>query len=229
MSFETVVLSDAVTLIRGDCLEVLPTLEDESVDLVIADPGYGLSKYGDWDQFNQSFHERWMTECMRVLRQTGTMYVFWGHKWLTAFLCMCPWDAIIYWKKPKPIINPESRRWVACVEHILWWHKGDDYTWNVLGRNATSLLNAFTDSLAMQAEGSVYHPNQKPISILRKLIARSSNQSDMILDPFCGSGTTLIAALETRRKSIGIEISEEYFEVAKKRLERELEQTRLKL
>ncbi|OHD84461.1 MAG: hypothetical protein A3J39_08480 [Sulfuricurvum sp. RIFCSPHIGHO2_12_FULL_44_8] len=208
------------TIIQGDCLEVMKTFADKSFDLVLTDPPYGLEKFGSWDTFDQGFHEEWLSECNRLLKDNGQMYVFWGHFYLEAFLCMCWHDAIIYWMKPKPIINPKSRRWVASVEHILWWHKGKEYTWN-FPAHPTELCNVFKDSLAKQKEGKSYHRNQKPLSVINKLIERSTNEGDTILDPFLGSGTTLVAAKQLNRNAVGIEISPEYCEIARKRLEQQ--------
>lgn len=208
---------DGQTIYNMDCLEYMKTMPNKSFDLVLTDPPYGQGKFGDWDTFDQSFIEAWLIECNRLLKDSGQMYVFWGHQWLPAFLSMCRHDAILHWVKPKPIINPQSRRWVASVEYILWWHKSENFTWN-FPEKSTELCNVFTDSLAMQQREGSYHRNQKPTSLIKKLIARSTNKGDTILDPFLGSGTTLVAAKYLGRSATGIEISSKYVEIARRRL-----------
>ncbi|MEM3846354.1 MAG: site-specific DNA-methyltransferase, partial [Candidatus Parvarchaeota archaeon] len=109
--------------------------------------------------------------------------------------------------------------WRCGSEYILWAIRDKtqkaDYTFNWLGQD--EMKNLFFTNIVM-GKRRLKHPNQKPIEIIEKLIKVSSNESDIILDPFLGSGSTLEACRNTKRNGIGIEIDPQYIEMTKKRL-----------
>jgi len=97
-------------------------------------------------------------------------------------------------------------------ESVLIASKGERRVWN--GGNNRSNVLSFQKVIPQQGE----HPTMKPVSLMKQLITDNSNIGDTVLDPFGGSGTTLLAAKECDRKGIMIELSETYCELAKKRL-----------
>lgn len=233
---------------QGDCLEILPTIESNSVDLVFTDCPYNVSNgkkdidrrlwdspkakrtsvirqdFGNWDKFPTVeafgfFTMRWLNECHRILKPGGTLYSFfpfddishlkdWGKavglQWLNA----------IAWHKlnPAPNFNNMSR-YCHAIEAIGWFSKGPVATFN-----GNASMHNFLESGLCQGDERTAHPTQKPVSILEQIIEVSSNPGDLILDPFLGSGSTLVAAKKLGRRGIGIEGIEDYYRMAGVRL-----------
>lgn len=99
------------------------------------------------------------------------------------------------------------------TEFILMLRKGRERYINDMG-----MSNVFVYPNIL---GNKYHPNEKPVELMRDLVINSTNEGDKVLDPFCGSGSTLLACKQTNRDYYGIEIDEKYYNIAKKRLENE--------
>jgi DNA modification methylase len=130
-----------------------------------------------------------------------------------------------------------KRNFVSTREDIIWMVKSENYTFNKedsttkkktggMGKKNGSeyrrLSNVWTDisSIVPWSNEKVNHPTQKPIKLMERIIRIFSNKNDIVLDPFMGSGSTGVAAVNLKRKFIGIEKEKEYFEIAKKRIEK---------
>jgi len=195
-----------MNLYYADAMDILKTLKDKSVDLILTDPPYDFTEFQ-----RRAFH----TEFVRVCK--GQIIIF------------CPpenqWHYVIdngdniidyniypnqylFWIKPISTKNT-SKSYSRFVEMIEVYGEG---VWNA-DRHWSQYTNVFTD-LVDDKE----HPFAKPISMLIRLIRNHSNEGDIVLDPFMGSGTTGLACLQTKRNFIGIERDETYFELAEKRL-----------
>lgn len=189
---------DAVTLYLGDCREILPTLEADSVDLVLTDPPYGVNK-ADWDA---EFPSDWIEDAKRIssrlLVMPGNMALIEAGLRLGDYR-----DCIVLYSK-----NGMTRSPIAFGNYIPVLAIGD---W---GWKARPNLISFN----VRLDENIEHPSPKPREAMRKLIAHYSEPDWVILDPFCGSGTTLRAAKDLGRRAIGIEIEERYAEIAVKRL-----------
>lgn len=210
-----------VTLYHGDCRELLPTLPD--VSLVVTDPPYILGiastgqegKAGGWgDMMNSAYwYAAWLSECKRLTaNKQGATWVF--NSWRSfPILARAAYDA----------------RW--AIQSLLVWDKGGLGPGGQQGLRPTYELAAlFTHpqfALTNRSLPDVWqcprvpptldgHPAAKPLSLLERIIKESSG--DVILDPFSGSGSTLVAAKNLRKKAIGIEIEKRYCELAAKRL-----------
>jgi len=240
MTFERVDLGDTVTLYRGDCLEVLPTLAVGSVDAVITDPPYGIgyvssrttrpdgtprkkaNSFGE-DKFNAN----WIPDVFRICRNDACMY------------CFTRWDVMPCWKdaieqagfkiKQRLIWNKchwkmgDLRYYGSQIEDILFAVKG---TPKMHWEHRTG--NLFSSSSSAYLPGGQYdHPTQKPEIIMRQFVTDSTQEGATILDPFMGSGTTGVACVQTGRRFVGIEIDQQYFDVAAKRISDALNQPRL--
>jgi len=205
-----------VKLICGDCLEVLPTLETGSVNAVITDPPFGIDfKYNGYKDNPCEYEELMCTFVTQVNRLLHDGYAFvWQamlqcknwHKWfpgeyrifagLKNFVQFRPipiqfsWDPIIFWKVGNPKLIP------------IAGHR--DYH---IGNTARYV-----------AEKSCGHPCPRPQNTVEYIVNLVTLPSDTILDPFMGSGTTGLACVKLNRNFIGIEISEEYFKIAEKRI-----------
>ena len=112
-----------------------------------------------------------------------------------------------------------DRRFITDYEFAVWAvKKGGKWTFNRLSDTyeRPKIVCGLT-SISEKVNGG--HPTQKPVEVMEWLINRLSNESDLILDPFMGSGSTGVAALNANRRFIGIELDEDYFNIAKKRIE----------
>ena len=214
-----------LTLIHGDCLRVLPKLPDESIDLVITDPPYNSNSV-DWDRKDDEFHFRWLKEINRILKTGGSLYVFF------APLNMYGIEGYIrknfklknicVWYHPNLYGAGTSYgqdRWKSTWDVIFYAVKGDrakhgknisQEAWKKYGRGF--------DVFEFPQPRPLLHKAQKPLELVKKLIDVSSNEGDIVLDPFLGSGTTMKACLELNRNCIGIEKELEYIQITKRRL-----------
>jgi len=215
-----------LTLIQGDCLKVLPKLSDESIDAVITDPPYNIGK-ADWDNVNIDFFRKWLKECKRIVKHT--ILLFCSHIFVKDIRNICEdelglkYKMMLIWDFREKCFTP-NYNYKCGFDTILFFVKTDDYTfnrpydysqcWNIL---------KFTRVQSNRKEGNKaanmkYHPTQKPTDLMKHLIKIHSNEGDTILDPFLGSGTTMKACLELNRNCVGIEISKEHCDIARKRL-----------
>ena len=232
----------------GDCIEVLKTLPDRSVDLVFADPPYNLQLGGDllrpdnskvdavdddWDRFESfqtydAFCKAWLTECRRVLKDDGTLWVIGSYHNIfrlgTTIQNLGFWvlnDVI--WRKTNPMPNFKGTRFTNAHETLIWAAKGRGqkrYTFNY------DALKAFNEDVQMRSDwtlalctgderlkdenGQKLHPTQKPEGLLHRVLLSASKPGDIVLDPFFGAGTTGAAAKRLGRRWIGIERDETY-------------------
>jgi site-specific DNA-methyltransferase (adenine-specific) len=248
----------AVNLIHGDALVALKEMDDASVDFVFADPPYFLSNdgftvksgkavsvnKGTWDKsqgFDSeiSFHESWISECLRVLKPNGTIAISGTYHsiYKCGFLLQkmdCRIVNDITWFKPNGAPALAGRNFTASHETILWaskgqkvkhvfnyaqsrdWEVGNDSIYR-RGKQMRSVWSIPTTPKREKAFGN--HPTQKPLELLKRLIALCTSEGDLVLDPFCGSGTTGVACVLLGRNFIGIDLDQSYLELTAKRIE----------
>lgn len=208
-------------IIHGDCLEIMKGMADKSVDLVLTDPPYGMEytrhisnpKFGKIENDNNlDWLPIFLQETSRILKDSGSMYVF------------CSWHNIEVFKTE---INK-----VFTVRNMLIWDKegmgmgdlettyGGTYEICLFANKTPQKLNGSRnrDVLKQQRTGNELHPTQKPVDLISFLIEKSSNENDLILDPFAGSCTTLIACNQLNRRCICIEKEEDYVKICHERL-----------
>ena len=218
-----------LTLIQGDALKVLPTLEDESVDLVLTDPPYNIKK-AEWDKVDNNFFRAWLRECKRLTKHT--ILTFCSHIFVKELRQICEdelgliYKMMLIWDWRERCYTP-NKNYKVGFDTILFFVKNESYTfnrpyeyskcWNIL---------KFTRVQSQRKEGRMLingklfkqHLTQKPLELIKHLILIHSNKGDVVLDPFLGSGTTMKACLELKRNCIGVEINPKYIEITKKRL-----------
>ena len=168
-------------IIHGDAFIELPKMDDKSVDLIITDPPY---------DFNLEQKEFLHGQFHRISRNWIIVFSPPENQWIL------PADQYLFWNKPISTKNT-SRRYSRFVEMIFIYGNG---VWNT-NRHWSQYTNIFKDLVDLHRG----HPHRKPPSLLQRLILNHSKPGDIILDPFFGSGTTLIEAVRNRRKYIGIE------------------------
>jgi site-specific DNA-methyltransferase (adenine-specific) len=190
---------------------------------------------GDWDKSqgpaaNHEFNRAWLAACQRVLKPNGSIWVS-G----TAHVIHSVGFAMqqlgfkllndISWVKPNPPPNLSCRYFTHATETIIWAAKDKKsrHTFNYKlmketnrGKQMKSVWEIKPPETWEKKFGK--HPTQKPLALLERIILSASNEGDLILDPFSGSGTTIVAALNHSRHGIGIEIDAKYHATAMKRL-----------
>ena len=239
-----------IKLLKGDVLETLNQLDSKSVDLIFADPPYNLSgenyltcksgkvakcNKGSWDQIENihEFNRKWVEECVRVLKDDGTIWIsgtLHNHPSIGVVLKKLNLWIIndIIWFKPNAPPLIQKNRFVPSTELIWVASKSKRYFFNY--ETATKLSNGkqMRNLWEIPAERhKTPHPTEKPEKLLERIILIGSKEGDTILDPFMGSGTTGVVAKRFNRNFIGIEIDDEYFEIAQKRIERTLTEQNL--
>jgi site-specific DNA-methyltransferase (adenine-specific) len=198
---------------------------------------------GAWDksfgfESEMEFHEAWIAECLRVLKPNGTIAISGTYHsiYKCGFLLQkldCRLINDITWFKPNGAPALAGRNFTASHETILWASKGKkakhifNYTisknWEVendklhsKGKQMRSVWSIPSTPKREKLEGS--HPTQKPLELLRRLIAMCTNEGDTVLDPFCGSGTTGVACVLLQRNFIGIDLDQSYLDLSAKRM-----------
>jgi modification methylase len=251
-------MSDLLTDVihRGDCIEVLRSLPDASVDMVFADPPYNLQLGGDllrpdnsvvdavdddWDKFDSfasydAFTRAWLTECRRVLKPEGSIWVIGSYHNVfrlgTAIQDLGFWVLNdIIWRKSNPMPNFKGTRFTNAHETLIWAARSREqkrYTFNYDALKAfnedTQMRSDWTLALCTgeerikDADGKKAHPTQKPEALLHRVLLAATRPGDVVLDPFFGTGTTGAAAKRLGRRFVGIERDEGYARVAEKRI-----------
>lgn len=224
-----------IKLLHGDCLKLMKDIPDESVDAIITDPPYNLSRdnnfhtmgrtgidFGEWDKgFDLT---KWIAVAQPTLKKGGNIVIFNDWKNLSYIVESLEGNGfiikdLIRWKKTNPMPRNRDRRFVTDYEVAIWAvKKGGKWTFNRL--SDTYEIPEITGGLTPKSEKlNGGHTTQKPVYLMRWLVERLTNDKDVILDPFMGSGSTGVACLNTYRNFIGIELDDKYFEIAKERIE----------
>lgn len=207
---------DGITIYHADCRDVLPLLSAEGV-AVVSDVPYGRALRSGWNGAHG--------DCEIVNDGDTTL-----RDYVVAWAAACAAPAVIFGSPAVP--RPAG----ATHDRVLIWDKGDhvgmgDLSWpwkpnyeeiyilgeGYAGRRTSSVLryNAIAHTVAL-AQGGRTHPTEKPVGLMRDLILKCPGHT--VIDPFMGSGATLVAAKSVGRRAIGIEVEERYCEAAALRL-----------
>ena len=176
------------------------------------------------------FNVRWLKEACRILKPDGTIWVTGTHHIIFSLgfaLQTMQFQLInqITWAKPDPPPNALHTAFTHAHETLLWAKKGgaSRHTFNyhlINSRDPTAQLSSVwhIPSVPRREKLHGYHPTQKPLRLLRRAILASSREGDLVLDPFCGSGTSGVASKELGRFFVGAEKEGEYAELAARRI-----------
>jgi DNA modification methylase len=211
-------------IIHGDSIQILPTLEQNSYDLLLSDPPYGMDFKSGWSDKEKIANDKIQDTILlfeNVLRQAVPLLKDDAHFYL--------FGNIEYLPEIKPIIE----KYLTLKNILIWDRKvigmGDLKTYGksfdiiYFGYNKNfKELNGTRDRDILQFNRvdpiKIIHPTEKPLDLLEYLIKKSTNEGDKILEPFAGGGSTLLACKNTNRKATGIEIEENYFNLIKSRI-----------
>ena len=213
-------------IIQGDALDILKQIKTDSVDAIITDPPFFLpaTSYASRKVYRKhladlsilgSFFAPIMTECERILKHDRSIYVFCDSVSYPIFYTVAfhGWDyvrTIVWYKGKKHFSLGKGVAFRYAHELILHGcNKGKFYT----KENRQDVLEC-----RVVPTKDRLHPAQKPVALLKELILATTNENDLVVDPFCGSGSTCVAAQSTGRDYLGIELEQYYVDVALKRL-----------
>ncbi len=257
-------LSESLVVYPGDCVDLLKSIPNESLQLVVTSPPYNIGK-----KYEKKLHldlylqqqAQIIAECVRVLSPRGS--ICWQVGNYVDNGAIIPLDTVLY-----PVFSQHhlkmrnriiwhfehglhcSRRFSGRYETIVWFTKTDDYVFNLdrvrvpqkypgkkhfkgpkagqyscnpLGKNPGDLW--VIPNVKSNHIEKTQHPCQFPVELIERLVLSLTNEGDWILDPFMGTGTTLIAAIRHGRRGVGAEIVPDYVQLARERIQQEVEGT----
>ena len=236
-----------ISLIRGDCLEVMPLLKDHSIDCILADMPYGTTQ-NHWDSV-LPLDQIW-TQYQRLIKPHGAIVLFSSQPFTTALISSnLPWFKYCWvWDKVSPVdflnvkrrpmrqhedivvfrdgqgvYNPQLSKDVPAYHIPISPSASDNYgTYGAI--RAKDYVGYPRDIIRfrrfqpMYGDGPACHPTQKPVALLEYLIKTYTNPGETVLDNTMGSGSTLIACIHAGRNGIGIELDPTYFKSASQRV-----------
>jgi site-specific DNA-methyltransferase (adenine-specific) len=224
-------------LIQGDCLSILKKIPDNTIDLIATDPPYLIATEGGGTvnkikKLNKSLKdlttvditkgyniEEFGKEFIRVMKEINIY--FWCNKvqipdYFKFYVeqYKCKFD-ILCWHKTNALPT-YSNKYLSDTEYLLYFRKGKGKCFPENYEDAKTFYIAPIN----QKDKKLYkHPTVKPLDFTESIIRNSTRENKLVLDPFMGSGTTGVAALQNNRNFIGIELDENYFNIAKHRIE----------
>ena len=224
-------------LYNMDCLEGMKLIPDNSIDLVVTDPPYKTTSRGSSGgtggilkdklnmkgmvfEHNSIKFSEWLPELYRVLKERSHAYIMTNNKNLKDMLIEIEnanfeiFKTLI-WAKNSPITN---MYYMDSHEYIIFCRKGKAKRINNCGTK--SVLNI--DNVKNKQ-----HPTEKPIDLIKIFIENSSQENEIVLDPFMGAGSTAMACKELKRNFIGFELDKQYYDIANKRISEEMAQISL--
>lgn len=236
-----------IDIVCADALSEMSKMDADSVDLIIADPPYNLGKdYGndsDRKEFDEylEFTKKWTAEAKRILKPTGTLYIFMGFRFISYLYQILEVDHKllfnnwICWHYTQGI--GKTKGFSPRHDDILMFTKSDKFYFSLDDIRVPQKYYRSINNMRGANPGDVWefshvhycndnrqdHPTQKPEGLIERLVLSSSKNNDLVVDPFSGSGTTLRVCQQLERQCIGIEINSNYIEQTKERLKKPFE------
>jgi site-specific DNA-methyltransferase (adenine-specific) len=234
-------------ILNEDCLQGMKRIPDKSIDLITTDIPYYKVVKADFDnQWKNeedylNFIFKVIDEMTRILKDNGSLYMFTSRQYnrhIATYLDKTLKEQrIIIWKRKRAFNNTRGKALNSEYEPICYYSKGDKPVFNNMKvkpsehllkrkeyqeghlKEGVSLTDVWEiNALPANSKEKTKHETQKPLEIIERTILLSSNEGDIILDPFMGSGTTAIAALKLNRKYIGFEKENKYYQIISERI-----------
>ena len=221
-------------LLHGDCLIGMKQMPDNSIDLIVTDPPYKTTSRGNAGnsggmlqkkinmkgqvfKHNNISPKDYIPEFYRVLKDGSHFYIMTNHVNLQEMLNVCTENGFkfiksLIWNKGNKIMG---QFYMSQFEYILFFRKGTGRKINHCG--TADILNV-PNKKTKGEDGKNLHDTEKPIELMQILIENSSQENDIILEPFMGAGSTALACKESNRQFIGFELDKQYFDIANKRI-----------
>lgn len=208
-----------MNLYNNDCMKILPTLEDKSIDLVVTDIPYGVvnRKHGSFRKLDKGKADivtfdldTFVSELTRVTK--GSIYIFCGTEQVSDIRRILVQNKmstrLCIWEKTNPSPMNGDKIWLSDIECC------------VFGRFPNATFNEHCKNTVFRypCGRNKLHPTQKPLELIERLVLASSNEGDTVLDPCMGSGTVGVACKKNNRKFIGIEMDKEFYDIASDRI-----------
>ena len=228
-------INDNIEIFNEDSIEFMKRLPDECVDLIVTDPPYpttkrggtgnsgGICKKKEFSQGKVFKHnnikpQEYIPELYRVLKEGSHFYIMTNHVNLIEMLnvvtdCGFHFIKSLIWNKGNKIMG---QAYMSQFEYILFFRKGKFKKINHCG---TSDILDVPNKKTKGLDGKNLHDTEKPVELMKILIDNSTQEGDIVFEPFGGIGSTAIACVELNRKCISVEIDDTYFEIKKKRIE----------
>ena len=238
-------ITDYSAIANGDCLNVLKQIEANSIDLVLTDPPYNLGlfmqerntnikgmrdnhfAFSGWDDM---IYEDWLksldtffAEIARVLKKKGTLLMFMSLIKVETIINLAQKYGFYYktvgiWHKTNPMPRNMDLHFINSTE--AWIYFISDSRTGTFNNNG-KVIHDFIETGLTSSKEKIFgkHPTQKPERLISQLVNLLSNENDVVLDPFMGSGTTGVAAERLKRQFLGIELDENYYNISKQRIE----------
>ena len=225
-----------MNLYHGDCLDYMRTMADGSVDLIVTDPPYEIAEdggggcfgsksrayHGELQAIKHGFAPEILDEMKRVLKRLN-LYISCSKAQIPTLLNFFGGGyTLISWHKSNPVPTCNNK-YLSDTEYCLYFREPGVKIGGTMATKSTYYVTPLN-----VADKKLYgHPTVKPLKIIRNFIINSSQEGDIVFDPFMGSGTTGVAALELNREFIGCEIDPGYFKTALRRTKVVMAQGRL--
>ena len=203
-----------IKLYKGDCLEVMKDIPDKSIDVVITDPPYGIlggsktiggSKLYKANEYNCDWdNERISKEILNEIFRISKNQIILGYNYISDLLPIT--NSLIVWDKK------EKNNWFDNFSD-------GEIIWTSYKKPLRIYRFLWMGAIRKGKRTKRVHPTQKPVELMEWIIKNYTNENDTILDCFMGSGSTGVACKHTNRRFIGIELDENYFNIAKERIE----------
>lgn len=213
-----------ISLIHDDCTNVLSHIIDQSIDLIVTNPPYGISfdsgknKYFGQIKNDNNIPLGWIKESYRILKDNSAIYIFchwktWGPLFDEVSNCGFSVKNMIVLNKSNHGMGDLKGQYAPKHELLMYASKGR-HILNFPHKR----MNDVWDVPIKFTKSHRYHQNEKPYSWIEPCIINSSKEGDTVLDPFMGSGTTMVVCQKINRNGIGIEIDEQYINIARTRI-----------
>ena len=228
-----------IDLRQGDCLELMKDIPDSSIDLLITDPPYLHIKGGckskrlnvgcrdvnsnvvsNMSDFGEQQIYTYLDNVKKKMKKIN-IYVFCSKLQIPYYLNWAlknklQYDVLFWYKNTNRMIS--TKFYASNVEYIIRIYGNGCALKSILNNNGKAKSELYQKTFSYDTPKNKIHEAQKPIELLERIILLSSDKNDTILDCFMGSGSTGVACVNTNRNFIGIELSEEYYNIAKERI-----------
>ncbi|WP_414048584.1 DNA-methyltransferase [Macrococcus animalis] len=236
-----------IEIYNDDCLNKMATIEGGTVDLILTDPPYNLGKFmnnrqtnlskmrenffgsSGWDdlEFEEwlNLMEKFISESSRILKKGGAIIIFMSILKVESVVALSEKYGFYYkttgiWNKTNPMPRNMNLHFVNSNE--CWIYLIKDKKTGKFNNKKLELDFIQTSSTPLYEKKFGKHPTQKPVKLFEHFISLLTDEDDLVLDPFMGSGTSAIAARNLKRNFIGIELNSTYYNIALRRIEFEI-------